>query len=279
MPTISKNLFIVSVLLTVIIVSSFGMGNGNHNQDYRKVFSLSANKLVNYIETYQKGKIVGVLSFDASSTDTSILISDIYAYYLQKNGIKILDRKELGKILKEIKLSMAGITEAKDAKKIGKLSGADLLLTGNMKELGNIYFINVKLIDVSTGETVFMDTLSFEDKEFITIKRVDEYFAEKKYPLTAAYRSALIPGWGQFYNDQPIKAYSFMVSTLGSVGMSVYYYLQYQKYTNTTSEGEDAVRDQQIALNEFNKFEMALGIGLSLWVINIIDAYINAGVR
>ena len=196
-----KILFFLIILISILIFS----------QDYRKAFESSALKLVNYISTMQSDKIVGILPFDTESTNTSILLSDIYAYYLKNNGIKIVDRKELKKIIEEIKLSMVGVLEGKNADKIGALSGADLLLTGNMKKLGDIYFVNVKLLDIETGETVFIDTVNFEDKEFITIKRVEEYFAERKYPLTAAYRSAIMPGWGQFYNDQPVKGSFFMV--------------------------------------------------------------------
>lgn len=246
------------------------------SQDYKKAFEVSSLKLSNYINANHNGKIVGVLPFEADTPERSALLPDIYSYYLKLNNIKIVDRKELEKIIEEIKLSMAGIVDSKNSGKIGELSGADLLLTGNMSLLGDIYFVNVKLIDVATGETVFMDSINFEDKEFITIKRVEEYFAERKYPLTAAYRSAIMPGWGQFYNDQPIKGTLFMGSTFGGIGSTIYFFSEYNKYINKTSEGEELIRDQEMANKNFRYFTWSLGITLVVWLLNVVDAYLGA---
>ncbi|KLO23494.1 MULTISPECIES: DUF5683 domain-containing protein [unclassified Marinitoga] len=265
----AKRIFFIGIIIIMLVSILF-------SQDYRKAFESSGNKLANYINVMQKNKIIGILPFEADSEETSVLLSDIYAYYLKINNIPIVDRKELQKIIEEIKLSMTGIVNEKNSSKIGELSGADLLLTGNMNKLGDVYFITVKLIDVASSETLFIDTLNFEDKEFITIKRVEEYFAERKYPSTALFRSALVPGWGQFYNDQPIKGSFFFISTLGGIGTSYYYFSEYQKYINTTSEGEEMVKDQEKATNNFRNFTWVVGITFSIWIINIIDAYMNA---
>lgn len=46
---------------------------------------------------------------------------------------------------------------------------------------------------------------------------------QAKSPRTAMIRSALIPGWGQWYNGQKIKAAIVLAADLGLIGAGIYY--------------------------------------------------------
>ncbi|BBE31127.1 hypothetical protein OSSY52_12680 [Tepiditoga spiralis] len=260
-----KYFFIMVLLVSVIFLG----------EDFRNIFQKSGTKLGFYLASKIGDSVVGILPFEGNDKEKSTLVSDIYSYYLMENNIKIVDRKELEKVIKEIKLSMLGITDIKNSNKLGNLISADYLLTGNIKKLGDIYYINIKVIKVSTGESIYTDSINFEDKEFITIKKVEEYFAERKYPSTALFRSALIPGWGQMYNDQPIKGGIFGISMIGSISLDLYFFNEYQKYLNSTNE-EMYDKDLKKA-NDYNKyFLISFGTTIAIWIINMADAYINA---
>lgn len=52
--------------------------------------------------------------------------------------------------------------------------------------------------------------------------------AQKDKSLDALWRSALLPGWGQYYKEEPYKAFGFGILTLGLVGGFVSSYANYQ---------------------------------------------------
>ena len=243
---------------------------------FQIAFEKSGKKMALFLDKKIPGKVIAIMPFVTKSKEKSVLLSDIYAYYLRNTSLKIVDRKELSSVLKEIKLSMAGITNDKNAKKIGELAGADYLLTGNMELLANIYYVNVKVIEVATGETIYSDMLTIQDKAFMTIENFEEYLAERKYPSTALFRSTLIPGWGQLYNDQPVKAGLFGGMAVISLGADIYLYNMYQKYVNNTDEGEAYSEDLQKAKKYNSYLLISAGITLSVWVANMLDAYISA---
>ena len=74
----------------------------------------------------------------------------------------IISIKDRERILKEIKYQHGGMVKASDIKKIGKASGADLILSGEVvmedKRLGGKtlkeYSISLRLVEIETGEEV-----------------------------------------------------------------------------------------------------------------------------
>lgn len=67
---------------------------------------------------------------------------------------KLVDRKNLEAAMDEIKLSLSGITDSKDAPELGKIRGVKLLLDGSVIEQGSDFVINLRLTDVETTEVV-----------------------------------------------------------------------------------------------------------------------------
>jgi len=93
-----------------------------------------------------------------------------------------------------------------------------------------------------------------------TLIRKDTFI---KSPTVAAWRSALLPGWGQFYNGSPIKGVVLGLITLGATSYTIYRYLDmrgegtysYQKTTN---------------------FLAALILNVAVWGYTVADAFVDA---
>jgi len=68
------------------------------------------------------------------------------------SGFVLVERLELNKIMEELKLSMAGVTDQEDALKAGKLGGARVVVLGSVEKFGDKYHVNARLVDVETGE-------------------------------------------------------------------------------------------------------------------------------
>lgn len=69
--------------------------------------------------------------------------------------IRLFERSRLEVITKENALTLSGLIDAEQAAKIGQLAPIDYILTGTYTRLGNEVGINVRMLDVVSGEIVF----------------------------------------------------------------------------------------------------------------------------
>jgi len=67
---------------------------------------------------------------------------------------RLVDRKNLDAAMKEVKLSLTGLTEGKDAPVLGKIKNVKLLLDGSVTADGDTIVLNLRLTDVETTEVV-----------------------------------------------------------------------------------------------------------------------------
>lgn len=88
------------------------------------------------------------------------LITDLF----NLGGMDIVERAMLDKLLGEIKLGQTGLVEPETAKKIGKVSGVDAIVTGTLIHLKSYVAVNCRLIDTQSGRifaaaktTIFQD--------------------------------------------------------------------------------------------------------------------------
>jgi len=103
----------------------------------------------------------------------------------------------------------------------------------------------------------------------------DSIFVMKKSPWGATLRSAILPGWGQFYNESYLK----IPIVWGVMGWFIYNYLEgdkeYRKYKDLFLEnGEESSR----LLREFYRDERDLFAIYTVlaYIANLIDAYVDA---
>ena len=92
-------------------------------------------------------------------TDTALLLS---AQLSAASNLSLIERQELEKILGEQELSLSGTVSADTAAKIGSLTGAKILITGKLFEVGAKNYIVAKVMSTETSR-VFGETVSFAD--------------------------------------------------------------------------------------------------------------------
>jgi len=69
-------------------------------------------------------------------------------------GFEVIDRTYLKSILKEHKLSLTGLIDPSTVKKLGKITGADAIITGTTIPLGDIVRVTVKVLDTETARVI-----------------------------------------------------------------------------------------------------------------------------
>ncbi len=118
-----------------------------------------------------------------------------------------------------------------------------------------------------------------------TVKSVqssDSTFVMTKSPMGAVWRSALIPGWGQIYNESYWKVPLFAGAIGGFIYGWSFYNTRYLKYSNlfdnsrssSTDLGNSAFRQQRDFYRDQRDL-FAIYIGLT-YFLNLVDAYVDA---
>jgi TolB-like protein len=106
---------------------------------------------------------LGVLDFDNNSlTDCERLeplrkgLAQMFTSELsQLQGLRLVERADLNRVIEEMKLAQAGLIDEKTAQQVGKLVGAQHLLLGGFVYLPNKKIrIDSRIVEVETGRTM-----------------------------------------------------------------------------------------------------------------------------
>jgi hypothetical protein len=89
--------------------------------------------------------------------------------------------------------------------------------------------------------------------------------AETRWPTGAMLRSALIPGWGQVYADQPLRAIAAFGAVAGTAGSVVYY--------NQLVVKSRSREERDFYMNY--RSQMAWWCAAA-YFLNLLDAYVDA---
>lgn len=93
-------------------------------------------------------------------------------------------------------------------------------------------------------------------------------------PINASLRSALIPGWGQLWNEQPTKSAIVFIVFGASLAGALYYNNEadekYKKYKNTGMVNGDYYDKYETAYNTSKIFTY---VTIAAWVYGVVDAY------
>ncbi|MEN6620176.1 MAG: CsgG/HfaB family protein [Smithella sp.] len=77
---------------------------------------------------------------------------------------KVVERKDMQKILEELKLQKTGIVDDEKAAKVGKLMGAKIIITGRLYPVAENYEIFMKMLRVETGEVLSVNKLKIDGR-------------------------------------------------------------------------------------------------------------------
>ena len=77
----------------------------------------------------------------------------LFAFSLNRT-FKAIERDDLQKIIEEQKLQLTGLTDLDKAVEVGKIMGAEMLITGELFETNECYELYVKLLNVETAEVL-----------------------------------------------------------------------------------------------------------------------------
>jgi curli biogenesis system outer membrane secretion channel CsgG len=127
--------------------------------------SLSGQGLLLAAEVRQK---VAVMDFKTvgDSTDLGEGAAEILRTTLMESGkYTVVERSMLKAALEEQKLSLSGAVDQTTVVGIGRILGAQLVAVGSVVKMGESYTLNIRFVDVATGEVVSGKKLTAQSRE------------------------------------------------------------------------------------------------------------------
>jgi TolB-like protein len=204
-----------------------------------------------------------------------------------RKGIKLVERSGFEKMLQELALSQSDVVPEAKALAAGKILAARYLIMGNVTEDQGKRLISVRIVETETGAVVSAAAASIKIRDMDAFTR--DALGEKADPFAALFRSAVIPGWGQFYTGHQGQGVAALVCVLGGAGAFAWSVVD---WSSKRSEADLYRRpDPSVVAGESPEQAAALGnakiaaqnnaatrdvvIGSCLggvWIVNMIDA-------
>jgi TolB-like protein len=100
-------------------------------------------------------KIIAIKDFEVimgSNKEVAKYVQEDVTTALVNSGqFNVVERSKLQSLLDELKLAQAGLIDPAGAKQVGKLLGADIILTGTLAPTGDEWNVNLRVINTETG--------------------------------------------------------------------------------------------------------------------------------
>ncbi len=92
---------------------------------------------------------------DRESQEAGTQVTDLlFANLIANPDLFLVDREGLGKILDELELNQSGLVNPDQAVKVGHLTGAKILVTGSVLNVGNSKYLIAKIIGTETSRVL-----------------------------------------------------------------------------------------------------------------------------
>lgn len=190
----------------------------------------------------------------------------------REKRIQLAETQDIDRILEQIKLGSLGLVDSRSAIEVGKLVGAQIMVSGTVLPAGETYQVAIRINDVATAKTLGAYVVEIPRRRMIELTK-DIYNLHQGW-YEAPMRSLLLPGWGQMYKGRPVRGGVYLASAallFASAGvLSVAARGTYQHYREADSTTAAALYDRY--RNLIKVTNVLSGAGVVLWTINIVDA-------
>ncbi|HMB01906.1 MAG TPA: DUF5683 domain-containing protein [Spirochaetota bacterium] len=115
----------------------------------------------------------------------------------------VVSRADMKSLLSEMEMGLSGMADTREMLKVGHLVSAQYLISGELTEMGTEIIITCRLVSVNTGRIRRSARITINSS--VMLPAAAAALLSPIKPITSAFRSLLVPGWGQFYNDHNIR--------------------------------------------------------------------------
>jgi len=210
------------------------------------------------------------------------------AHFARDGRFVVVEREGVNRLLKEQALALSGAVVDSGAVRSGMLLSAKYLVTGTVAVDGKRQVFSARMVSTETGEIVGASVAEVGTEGVEQVYR--DALGERAQFSAAFYRSAVAPGWGQFYTGHPVQGGVALGVNLLAAGWAAWCLWDYSEAddrlatfrnhsSSTVVVGEDFdawVARAEGARTERNDAAMRLGWSIGVmavaWLGNVADA-------
>jgi TolB-like protein len=252
-------------------------------QQFESQITQATKKIADTLKTQSAQKevitTVAVLPFKAldkgaKDLDLTNALSELLANHLSsQSGIINVERTSIDRIIGEVNRSRKGQISDASIAQAGKLMGARYVVVGSVSTLGAEIQVAIRVVASETGVITKALTLQAPRQNFVAFHKD---VVVTKTRSGAIFRSMLLPGWGQLYNQDTYKGWitlSFTLTALTTAG--IYGFLGSQAEAKYQENTKDTVPERAVANGNYQKARLALITGGVLWSYAVLDAFLT----
>lgn len=198
---------------------------------------------------------------------------------VNEGTLTMVDRANTQKFMEEMALGQTGLIDEGTAAQVGNLLGAKIMVTGSVVLLGDKFNVSARIVDVQSASMLLGQTAVFDRTDLVAEASKTQPIS--KHPITAGFKSLLIPGWGQIENDQVAKGTIMMILAGGAV-VSTFYLNTETKNAYLLYDGAADRIDADKRYNDYLKIaQVRDGVlygAAAVWAAGFFDAVVAAAI-
>jgi len=140
---------------------------------YRRLKELLSDYSIPVIEesstqTETTMPLITILDFSFENIRRSkgrLIVDLVFDALVSARKYRVLDRGQRDNILKELEFSLSACVDEKCQLEIGNLLAADKIVVGSLGKAGKRFILNIKMLDVRTGEVISTASKQFRSLE------------------------------------------------------------------------------------------------------------------
>ena len=185
-----------------------------------------ADKMVNALPAGKPALAVMPIDGDAENAIAEYLV----AFLASTGRVTLVERAQFQKALNELAMTQTGMMDDTKAVQVGKELSAKYLVVGSIGNMMGQKRINLRVIETETSQVLTGGSVATSDEDFQKLPK--ELFGEAGNMSSTIFRSAVAPGWGQFYTNHPVRGSIALVAFLGAAGFMGYSFYQANGYNS-----------------------------------------------
>jgi TolB-like protein len=198
-----KKLFLFGIL--VLIAGVFAYSQETITLSLDKAISASAETIEQDIGAKKKAAILNFIS--PSPELSTYVIDELMDVFTKHKKLDVTERTRMDAIRRERNYQTSGEVSDAEIKSIGNQLGADYVITGELKYLGEVYRFRVYAIDIESGMRVASTTKDVPKKD----KRLRFFLNEDGKVVSSTGQAQKKPvefslglgGFGKFWFEEP----------------------------------------------------------------------------
>ena len=148
-------LFDTSFFIMLFIVSSISYGASSLDSGVKELAEKISKSMVE--NDRKKIAVIEFSSLDNSVNNLGLFIAEeliTQLFSVNSKAYDIVERRQLAKVLRELKLTSSGLLDPEAMGKVGKILGIDAIVTGSLTDLDNSVKINARVISIESAKII-----------------------------------------------------------------------------------------------------------------------------